>query len=395
MKFIGFIFLVILSAFVVISPSKATLFSTNIEAGISSPLTPTGSSLAFEHIVVDPSPPSGLDCCLDVLAVGDLDGDKKPDLMVGSQGSIGAVWYQNPSWKRYVVSGGEFTTDGEIADLDNDGDGDIILSDYGKDAIAWWENKGQPFSPSSWKRHEIGEKFAHDVSVGDLNGDRRLDVVMFRKDDPRQLTWFEAPTAPRQLWKRHFVDTPPGEGLDLGDLDGDGDLDIAGGTNWYENACGRGKKWNKHSITTKWGETSRDIIADLNGDGKPDIVLSHAEGEGRVSWFENPTWIEHTIEPQALRGAHSLEVADFDADGDRDVFVGEMNTGGGRVMVYVNLANAERWNRSILASTGTHNAIVRDMNGDGKPDLIGKNYTGPKVVEIWQNATSASNLILR
>jgi hypothetical protein len=386
----------ILSLVIVVSFSRAELFpKTNTITEIPSNPAPSGSSLAFKHVVIDPSPPSGLDCCLDVLAIGDIDGDKEADIMVGSEGSIGAVWYHNPDWKRYSIGSGDFTTDGEIADLDGDGDRDVVISSISRDAIEWWENKGKPFESSSWERHEIGAKWVHDISVGDLNGDRRLDVVIFRKYDGSQLTWFEAPIDPRQLWTRHEIDTAPGEGLDLGDLDGDGDLDIAGGTNWYENTSGRGKVWNKHPISN-WGESSRDLITDINGDGKPDIILTHAEGEGRVSWFENPSWTEHVIESESLIGAHSLQVTDFDGDSDLDVFVGEMSTGGiqglnvggGKVMVYENLGKADRWKRSILASTGTHNAVVRDMNGDDKPDIIGKNYQGPKVVEIWQNQTA-------
>lgn len=378
----------ILSLVLVVSFSRAELFTkTNKTTEIASSPAPSGSSLAFKHVVVDPSPPSGIDCCLDVVAVGDIDGDKKPDIMVGSEGSIGAVWYHNPDWKRYSIGSGDFTTDGEIADVDGDGDRDVVISSISRDGIEWWENKGKPLESSGWERHEIGAKWGHDLSVGDLNGDRRLDVVIFRKDDDRQLTWFEAPSDPRQSWIRHQIDTPPGEGLDLGDLDGDGDLDIGGGTNWYENTSGQGKNWKKHSITTEWSESTRNIIADMNNDGKQDIILSHSEGEGRVSWFENPSWTEHSIESESLVGAHSLEVADFDGDSDPDVFVGEMNTGGGRVIVYENLGEADRWNRSIIASTGTHNAVVRDMNGDGKPDIIGKNYQGEKVVEIWQNQT--------
>lgn len=387
-KFAVLLLIGFLSLLAVITLSQTTFFSTNAKTKIPSQTTATGSSLAFKHIVVDSSPPSGLDCCLDVLAIGDIDGDKKPDVMVGSEGSVGAVWYHNPNWQRYSLGGGDFTTDGEITDVNGDGNLDVVISSISRDAIEWWENKGEPFETSGWEQHEIGAKFSHDMSVGDINGDRRTDVVIFRKSEPNQLTWFEAPIEPKQQWERHEIDTPPGEGLDLGDLDGDGDLDIAGGRKWYENKDGRGLSWTKHLIIDNWGEECRDIIADINGDGKQDIVLDHSEGEGRVSWFENPSWTEHVIESESLIGAHSLEVADFDGDSDLDVFVGEMNIGGGRIIVYENIENAELWNRNIIASTGTHNAVVRDMNGDGKPDIIGKNFQGAKAVEIWENKTA-------
>lgn len=365
----------------------------------------SSSSLVFRHKIIDPSPPSGTGCCLDILAVGDLDGDRKPDVMAGSQDSIGLVWYQYPSWKRYVISSGNFSTDGEIADVDGDGDGDIVISNIGQDTIDWWENKGNPVEQSGWVRHEIGSKFSHDVAVGDINGDRKLDVVMFRKDKPRQLTWFESPDDPRKLWTRHQIDTPPGEGLDLGDIDGDGDLDIAAGHSWYENKDTKGASWKKHSLNfvlslfgkdlIPWGKDTRDIIADINGDGKKDILLSHAEGNGRTSWFENPTWTEHIIEPETLKGCHSLEVGDFDRDGDPDVFMAEMNTGGGRIMVYENRGEAKTWNRITLATTGTHNARIGDIDADGDLDIVGKNYTDKKVVEMWENDTNvASSLSL-
>jgi hypothetical protein len=376
---IGFLAVLLLSCF----PGEKALVSTAVN-----------TSMVFNHQIIDPSPPSGSDCCLDVLAIGDIDGDRQPDIMLGSQESIGAVWYQYPSWKRYIISPGEFTTDGEVADVDGDGDGDVILSDYKNDAIAWWENTGKPFVTSGWVRHQIGAKFAHGLAVADINGDRRLDVAMFRKGEDKQLTWFEAPPDPKQSWNRHQVDTPVGEGLDLGDIDGDGDMDIAGSTSWYENKDGKGLNWTKHTITAAWGQDTRNIIADMNQDGKKDIVLSHSEGKGGVSWFENPIWKEHRIEPKELDGCHSLEVADFDNDGDPDVFAGEMNTGGNKVIVYENRGKGETWQSIILSRNGTHNARIGDIGADGNIDIVGKNYTGKKVVELWKNTTSKPALSL-
>jgi hypothetical protein len=351
------------------------------------------NSLILKQTIIDSSPPSGNKCCLDVLAIADIDGDERADVMVGSQNSVGAVWYHYPDWTRYQISEGEFTTDGEIADLDRDGDGDVILSDYKNNAIAWWENTGDPFKSSGWIRHQIGDRFAHDLAVGDINGDGNLDVAIFAKNKSRQLTWFAAPADPSEPWSLHEIDTPPGEGLDLGDIDGDGDTDIAASRNWYENQDGKGLSWTKHQITANWGEETRTIIADMNNDGKQDLVLSHSEGKGRLSWFANPNWQEHPIESEKLNGCHSLEVGDLDNDGDRDVFAGEMNTGGSKVIVYENLGS-DRWNRIILSRKGTHNARLGDIAGDGNLDIVGKNYTGDKVIELWQNLTSKPKLTL-
>ncbi|MEW6754344.1 MAG: VCBS repeat-containing protein [Candidatus Latescibacterota bacterium] len=79
------------------------------------------TELSFEYTVVDADPPSGPACCLDVCALGDLDGDGRTDILVGSQYSVGLVWYHNPDWRRYPIGPGEFTTDAQIADLDRDG----------------------------------------------------------------------------------------------------------------------------------------------------------------------------------------------------------------------------------------------------------------------------------
>jgi len=346
----------------------------------------TRPALAFEHYVVDIDPPSGDGCCLDVCALGDLDGDGRTDIVVGSQNSIGLVWYHNPDWRRSVIGPGEFTTDAEVADINGDGKSEIIASCIDRDQIEWYERVGDPFRQEGWKRHRIGGGWAHDLAVGDINGDGRPDVIAFSKyAHPPHLVWWDAPADPRQEWTRHEMDQPAGEGLDVGDLDGDGHLDIAAGRFWYQNADGRGLKWKKHEIVSDWTDDCRVIIADMNGDGKPDVVLSPSEGKGRLSWFENPTWREHVIDPGPLEGAHSLGVADFDGDGRLEVMAGEMHTSPGkRVLVYRRGPTGDQWQRLVVATTGTHNAQVGRLTPGALPAIVGKNYEGPKQVEVWQ-----------
>jgi hypothetical protein len=178
--------------------------------------------------------------------------------------------------------------------------------------------------------------FCDDLAVGDINGDGNLDVIMFRKG--KEVVWFQAPDDPRGNWARHLVKTTSGEGLDVGDIDGDGDTDVAASRWWYENSNGSGTSWTQHTITSNWNTDCRDIIADFN------------------------------------------------FDGDIDVFTGEMHTSSQmRVLVYRNDGAGDSWIRKTLATTGTHNALVGDINGDKKPDIVGKNYNGTKMVECWEN----------
>jgi hypothetical protein len=344
----------------------------------------------WSHCVASrPLNPSGSSCCLDICAIGDLDGDGIDDVVAGSEHSIGVVWYHAPSWTRYVIGDGSFTTDGEVVDVDDDGDLDVVISCISRSQIEWWENLGDPFSLSGWSRHKIGDNFSHDVACGDIDGDGNVDVSVFRKGT--EILWFEAPDNPSGSWIRRSVSSSTGEGLDVGDIDGDGDLDIVGSRNWYENNNGSGTSWSSHPVSSSWGADCRDVVADMDGDGDSDIVLSHSEGSGQVAWFENPTWEQHNIDPGIVSYAHSLEVGDLDQDGDLDVMAGQMHLSTEkRVMVYENLGGATSWERSVLSITGTHNAGIGDVNGDGKLDIIGKNFDGPKQVEAWVNITSSA-----
>lgn len=361
---------------------------TTAADGAGRTITAPAEGVRFEHQIIDDDPPSGDGCCLDGLAIGDVDGDGSLDVVIGSEHADGLSWYHNPAdssltseWVRSPIASGDFTTDVEVADLDLDGDLDVVASAIDRNTIEWWEQVGDPSTSDGWTRHEIGPDFAHDVVVGDIDGDGDADVGTFHNDAQR-IDWFEHPTDPTGSWTQHIVDDVSGEGLAIDDLDGDGDADLVAGPAVYTNTDGTGGVWTRSPVVEDWPEQARPIVADIDEDGTADIVMSSPETDGRLSWFRGPTWDEQVIDGDAGY-THSLEAADINLDGHLDLLVGVMHFAGTHEVRVLFGDGGSTWVPVVLASTGTHNAKLADLDGDGRQDIVGKNFDGPKQVEVW------------
>jgi len=110
-------------------------------------------------------------------AIGDIDGDGFADVLAGfAQG--GVYWYAYPIWAKHFIgsNGGD---DLQVADINNDGAMDVVTNG---DQIVWYENpRGTGGDPGAnrWQRHVIDSATgSHDIVVGDVNGDGRLDVAI-------------------------------------------------------------------------------------------------------------------------------------------------------------------------------------------------------------------------
>jgi hypothetical protein len=280
----------------------------------------------------------------------------------------------------------------QVGDIDNDGDLDVVVPD-GPDAInvLWFENprpEGDPRN-AAWTRHPIGPHgtWAHDVEVGDLNGDGLLDVVT---RGGWITVWIQNIDG---SWAGITIDTTPSyEGLALADFDGDGDLDIAVNGYWIETpAEPLHNTWVVHTIDPDWPRDTRVTAADLNADGRMDVVITISENHnGRIVWYEAPTepgdpaWTPHLVDDD-VDYVHTLHVRDLDADGDLDILFAEMaQSDRKRVGIYLNVGDSLTWHLEILATTGTHNARVGDLGNDGDLDIVGGNWQGPPL-ELWEN----------
>jgi hypothetical protein len=339
-------------------------------------------NVSFQRALID-----GSNTGADVKAVADIDGDGDNDVVAGDDSGLPLLWYENPGWGRHTIAARSvFTTDMEVGDIDRDGDVDVIVPDYPAGQMLWYANPR--IGGGSWRANTIGAAGAHDVQIGDQDKDGDLDVVVRGHNGPTVL--FVQTTA--TSWSRRVLSTPDGEGLGYGDLDNDGDLDIAQNGWWLEapNNPLTGT-WVRHNLTGGWPGLVAAEVADVNRDGRNDIVLAASESEGRLSWYEAPaaprtgSWTEHVV-GASVGFVHQFVVADLDRDGSLDIAFAEMShSATKRIAWYRNDGGAVKWTTRVIATTGSHNIRVADMDRDGDLDIVGANHDGVSPMELWRN----------
>ncbi len=323
----------------------------------------------------------------------DIDKDGDLDWVVGQSGKMWWFEYQNPDrWIRHDMGEGAKTDVGGCAfDIDGDGWIDQVSG------TAWYRNTGKP-QTEQFERFENGAISCHDNVAADIDGDGRLDLVACSDNKAHVLVaWYSIPDPPTEKWTEHKVGEGIHGGVDpkgVGDLDGDGDNDIVRGDAWFENADGKGLTWSLHATLVpaggsrpdRFGLALKSWVFDMDRDGDNDVVQAEADcTDGRVFWFENSEqgrqWRYRPISPEhTQQDFHSLALADFDNDGDLDVFSGggPLSTEPHQCFIWENLdGKAGRWQEHlILTGKRCHEAKAADVDQDGDIDICTKPWNG-------------------
>ncbi len=276
-------------------------------------------------------------------AAGDLDGDHFDDLAIATSSAQGtivlldAVDPANPNKRALsttpIVLGGEsLGTDVALADIDRDSDLDVVVAMAAGAPNRIFRNSGGSFASEA-----IGapSEDSRAVAIGDLNGDSYLDLVFANNVANAVYLSQSAGTT--------FVRTAfgSGDGRDVvvADLFGDPLPEVVianggpSGATVYRNTAGA----LALELTLATGATTSVAAADLNKDGRVDLVFGRA-GSGNLVYLNTPG-VGGGFSLASQLGAASTSsvlLGDFDIDSDPDIFV--VNTNGDQV--YTNTGTA-------------------------------------------------------
>ncbi len=306
--------------------------------------------------------------------------------------------FQGPDrWVQHVI-GTNYLSDVGLAPLDVDRDGWIDFVCSGVWYRNTGKPRELPFERIMFDVNAAGAHDIV-IADMDGDGRPDVVMMGDERTKLNALCWYSIPADVRKPWTRHHIGPPVHGAITPGgvaDLDGDGDMDVVRADTWFENADGKGERWIPHQNIPMgrkgpFGVCVRTAVLDLDGDGKSEIVIADADiTDSKVVVLKNADgkggrWEKIPLPQSFTYGSlHALAVADINGDGKPDIISNEQEEllpagrENPRWVLWENLGGLKFREHNILdANLGGHELQVGDVDRDGDIDIVSKVW-GPR-----------------
>jgi hypothetical protein len=365
------------------------------------------------------------------LAVADVNGDGRPDLLVTDNGGSVNVLLGNGdgTFQAPVAynSGGSPARWVAVADLNGDGKPDLAVANFSNTVGVLLGNGDGTFQPAvTYASSSSGATGPDFVALADVNSDGKPDIVVINLIGGNSLT------------KQASVLIGNGDGtfqpavgystggqipvsVAVADVNGDGKPDLLIANEWASDQdtslgsvgvlIGNGDGTFESPVALDSGGSLAHSVAveDVNGDGKPDVVVSNCGPTGSQACVEygNPpgigvvsillgngdgTFRSGVTFSAGVTGASSIAVADISGDGKKDITVSSCGSSSCDNAVGVLLGNGDGTFQPALTfgSGGYGGALVgvADVNGDARPDVL------VATCDTWSCSSGAVGVLL-
>ncbi len=365
-------------------------------------------------------------------AIGDINGDGKPDIVAGP------FWWEGPAFetkhayyepKIFNINGYSDNFFAYVLDFNGDKKNDILILGFpGKEARLYLNPGVHDDKP--WPMSIVADVVDNESPVfTDITGDGKPEIVC---STGGKFGWF-APDWSNPTAKWPFVAVSEDmkvakftHGLGVGDVNGDGKLDLLEARRWWEHKDTG--LWEQHNFAAGVGGGAQMFAYDFDGNGTNDVFTSlqaHRYGvaiylqqkkteNGEQRTENGPNWKQIMLaseQPQdndygiVFSQPHCAALADINGDGVKDLVVGKRywahnghdpDEHGARVVYWFETKRDGKGGVDFIPhlvdanSGGGTDITVGDVNGDSLPDIVSANKAG--VFILTQHRAEISDL---
>jgi gliding motility-associated-like protein len=325
-----------------------------------------------------------------------------------------------------------------FADVDGDGLADMVVANRDKSMSVYLHNTSLTNYTNAYPANPSYKLAANTtipgtpsfIATGDLDGDGKADIVVGTSSSTSQVFLTTGTNAGTANWVPTIVvGSSSPNALAIADIDGDGKLDIIttttpnGSSNSFvciflNTSSGGVTSFGPNIPIPTLPQGTATVgglaIGDIDGDGKPDIVLSNRSatvGGGLVYILRNvsqPGFVSVTadlsfVNPTVAANTtlttpdnpYNIALADIDGDGKLDIAI---STFGNAVSVFRNTSTTNAatgtssfsFDSRVDYAIGTNGYAVGfgDFDGDGKPDMAVLNGASSPVISLFRNVST-------